>query len=46
MSYNNYLDEGVYTVGENNVDKQEDSSENDSDRDQRRGLEVHNLLNA
>ena len=36
MSYNNYLDE-VYTVGENNVDNQEDSSGNDFDRDQRRG---------
>ena len=36
MSYNNYLDE-VYTVGDNNYDNQEDSSGNDSDRDQRRG---------
>ena len=36
MSYNNYLDD-VYTVGENNYDNQDDSSGNDSDRDQRRG---------
>ena len=35
MNSNNYLDE-VYTVGENNIDIQEDSSGNDSDRDQRR----------
>ena len=36
MNSNNYLDE-VYTVGENNIDNLEDSSGNDSDRDQRRG---------
>ena len=36
MSDNNYLDE-VYTVGENNRDHCEDSSGDDSDRDQRRG---------
>jgi hypothetical protein len=36
MNSNNYLDE-VYTVGENNYDNQDDSSGNDSDRDQRRG---------
>ena len=36
MSNNNYLDE-VYTVGENNRDHREDSSGDDSDRDQRRG---------
>ena len=36
MSDNNYLDE-VYTVGENNRDHREDSSGENSDRDQRRG---------
>ena len=36
MSNNNYLDE-VYTVGENNRDHREDSSGDDSYRDQRRG---------
>ena len=36
MNSNNYLDE-VYTVGKINIDNLEDSSENDSDRDQRRG---------
>ena len=36
MSTNNYLDE-VYTVGEYNLDHREDSSGDDSDRDQRRG---------
>ena len=36
MSGNNYLDK-VYTVGENNRDHREDSSGDDSDRDQRRG---------
>ena len=36
MSDNNYLDE-VYTVGENYRDHREDSSGDDSDRDQRQG---------
>jgi hypothetical protein len=36
MNSNNYLDD-VYTVGENSYDNHDDSSENDSDRDQRRG---------
>ena len=35
MNSNNFLDD-VYTVGENNHDNQEDSSGNDSDRDQHR----------
>jgi hypothetical protein len=36
MNSNNFLDD-FYTVGENNHDNQDDSSGNDSDRDQRRG---------
>ena len=36
MCNNSYLDE-VYTVGENNRDHRQDSSGDDSDRDQRRG---------
>ena len=36
MSYNNYLDK-VYTVGENDPDQRDNSSGDESDRDQRRG---------
>ena len=36
MNSNNFLDD-VYTVGENNHENHDDSSGNDSDRDQRRG---------
>ena len=36
MNSNNFLD-NVYTVGENNHENHDDSSGNDSDRDQRRG---------
>ena len=44
MSNNNYLDK-VYTVGENNRDQRDNSSEDESDRDQRRrGQEFYDAI--